>query len=520
MQLDNNTTETEASRDNYYAVRRADKYGLRSCIFLHWKDCQKYLEGHGGVEFGIFHHAEEAIGYLSMLEDRRIIDQSTDETTTHKEDTKSSFTNVTKPSTRVLSPEKVTRPGRSDGRKALVNPNRRPTKTWLKMYDKLEKYKKENSSLVITDTKEHAALHRWVRGQRSEYKYFKEGKPSSMFQLKVDKLVALGFEFNYISVKERFRSLLEFKESQGTYNIPLDHPTLGKWVEKQRQSARKLANGDPSQYFDNIVKNLNALGVDLQNRSISSNIQSAYCEEERKWDELFNQLKTYKKKNGTCEVPPSQHTPLSYWVTKQHQDYIKIKEGENSKLTVYRLQRLNDLGFVFRKMAKTYTWDERMAQLRKYKAEHAHTRVPKSHPQLGVFVNRQRYEYGKWIQGRPTTMNEKRKQGLEELGFQFVAGKKMNHVDFKNKKTWDERYDELLGYHDLHGHTVVPQSYPGLGEWVHTQRTYYKKLKLGKSSPLTSERVLKLADVGFVFDATKKRGNHVTIDDNKKPIRI
>ncbi len=45
------------------------------------------------------------------------------------------------------------------------------------------------------------------------------------------------------------------------------------------------------------------------------------------------------------------------------------------------------------------------------------------------------------------------------------------------------------------------------GEWVHSQRLYYRKLKQGKKSPLTPERLLMLANVGFVFDATKRRGN-------------
>ena len=48
-------------------------------------------------------------------------------------------------------------------------------------------------------------------------------------------------------------------------------------------------------------------------------------------------------------------------------------------------------------------------------------------------------------------------------------------------------------------------------------RMYYKKLKQGKKSPLTAERVLKLADAGFVFDATKRRGggNHSGNEDVK-----
>lgn len=54
----------------------------------------------------------------------------------------------------------------------------------------------------------------------------------------------------------------------------------------------------------------------------------------------------------------------------------------------------------------------------------------------------------------------------------------------------------------------MPQNTPGLGEWVHSQRAYYKKLKQGKNSPLSPERLLMLANLGFVFDATRKRGQH------------
>ncbi len=233
------------------------------------------------------------------------------------------------------------------------------------------------------------------------------------------------------------------------------------------------------------------------------------ADDDKKWRKNFNDLVEYKKKNGSCEVPPSQHTPLSYWVTQQHKEYQKVQEGLTSRLTLQKVQQLTDLGFVFRQVAKSFSWEQRIDQLKKYRQKHGHTRVPKSDPQLGVFVNRQRYEYSKYKSNRPSTMTEERLRDLQALDFVFVAGKKMDHVDFRNKKSWEQRFEELLQFRDSYGHVVVPQSYPGLGEWVHSQRLYYKKLKAGKKSPLTNERLLKLADVGFVFDATKRRGNHI-----------
>ena len=397
---------------------------------------------------------------------------------------------------------------------------------------------------------EYNDLARWVRQQQNEYRYWKEGRPSSMFPAKVEKLREVGFEFKYISMEERIQALLKFKDVHGHYNIPENHPTLGQWMVKQKKAAKKFATDkDCSPYFELKIEELKSLGVivkdpslvpssaskkdnntsskspasftvkALSNESFAAQSYTPSEEDEQKWNSFYSDLVEYKKVNGHCDVPPSAHTPLSYWVTKQHAEYQKIKEANNSntdgssvvssKLTLSRLQRLVDLGFVFRHLTKTFTWDERMEQLRKYKEEHGHVRVPKSHSELGVFVNRQRYEWSKWQDGRPSTMTEERIRDLQNLNFVFCAGRKMAHVDYKNKKTWDERYDDLLRFKEEHGHAVVPQSYPGLGEWVHTQRMYYKKLKTGKKTPLTSERVMKLADIGFVFDATKRRGTQV-----------
>ncbi len=351
-------------------------------------------------------------------------------------------------------------------------------------------------------------------------------------------------------MEERLSALLKYKEKNGHFNVPENHPVLGKWVDEQKKAAKKFADeGDSTSFFDAKIKELVSLGfkLDIEEKAtddkdssgqdsakakspdttgkvaISSIATGGFAsssrnDDDKKWTKHFEELAEYKKEHGNCEVPPSQHTPLSYWVTQQHKEYQKVQEGKPSRLTLQKVQQLTDLGFVFRQVAKSFTWEQRIDQLKKYKDENGHTRVPKSDPLLGVFVNRQRYEYSKFKSNRPSTMNESRLRDLEALDFVFVAGKKMDHVDFKNKKSWEERFEELLRFRETYGHAVVPQSFPGLGEWVHSQRLYYKKLKAGKKSPLTNERLLKLADVGFVFDATKRRGNHVNdIPPTAKP---
>lgn len=77
---------------------------------------------------------------------------------------------------------------------------------------------------------------------------------------------------------------------------------------------------------------------------------------------------------------------------------------------------------------------------------------------------------------------------------------------------------ELLSYVIISSYEsttiVVPQSYPGLGEWVHRQRKDYKALRDGKPSKMTAERALKLNEEGFVFDATRNRGRDSRIISN------
>lgn len=67
---------------------------------------------------------------------------------------------------------------------------------------------------------------------------------------------------------------------------------------------------------------------------------------------------------------------------------------------------------------------------------------------------------------------------------------------------WEERYTELQTFKREHGHTRVPARYkpnPKLGRWVMTQRRQFTVLMQGFPSALTTERMNRLNDVGFVW---------------------
>ncbi len=244
-------------------------------------------------------------------------------------------------------------------------------------------------------------------------------------------------------------------------------------MEKHRNCARKLAKNETSSYFDLKFKEFAALGVNI-GIPMSSEIPLTSEETQAKdhdenWDHYYEKLVAFKREHGNLDITPDNdgsiegdELPLSAWVKRQHQEYQKIQDRKASKLTLARVQRLTDLGFVFQQRKQSIKWEDRLKQLKRYKLKNGHVRVPKSNPELGVFVNRQRYEYSKLMQGKPSSLTPSRLTDLRELGFVFVAGKTPKPTE---KKTWDARYQELVDYKNKHGHCMVAQK-AGLGEFL------------------------------------------------------
>lgn len=90
---------------------------------------------------------------------------------------------------------------------------------------------------------------------------------------------------------------------------------------------------------------------------------------------------------------------------------------------------------------------------------------------------------------------------LDAIGFQW-------QVANPNTKTWDERFEDLKEYQQLHGTTRVPRSSGTLGEWVHMQRRLYNK----KDPKFLSRKAHLLEDIGFEWQPRKHA--LVSWDDN------
>jgi hypothetical protein len=183
--------------------------------------------------------------------------------------------------------------------------------------------------------------------------------------------------------------LRTFKKREGHCRVSKSYKEdgfpLGQWVSSQRTKGTALPKDQRQR--------LEGLGF-------------VWDASSDRWDEGFNYLKSYRKREGHCLVPKSRTEngfPLGQWVNFQ-----RTKRTVMSK---ERRQRLEGLGFVWD--TSSDRWDEGFNYLKTYKDREGHCLVRQDHSENGSRL-------GGWVsvqRTRRNTMPKERRQRLEELGF-------------------------------------------------------------------------------------------------------
>eukprot|EP00978_Attheya_sp_CCMP212_P025521 scaffold82269_cov40-Attheya_sp.AAC.2 len=218
------------------------------------------------------------------------------------------------------------------------------------------------------------------------------------------------------------------------------------------------------------------------------------------WDEKFKELMDFKKITGHTNVPRGSG-PLGRWVDRQRTQYHLWKEGKHSRLTNERREKLESIGFTFTcRPSPTITpWDQRLQELVDFKKIKGHTNVRQESGPIGTWVNTQRRQYHLWKEGKHSQLTNERREKLESIGFTFTCRPSPTITP------WDQRFQELVDFKKIKGHTNVRQGSGPLGRWVNTQRRQYHLWKEGKHSQLTNERREKLESIGFRFNMCIKK---------------
>ncbi len=396
---------------------------------------------------------------------------------------------------------------------------------WEQMYSALCEFKERNGHSNVS-TATHQQLGSWVLAQRTKF------NKGTLSEERITKLQEIEFIWNAIEAKwnEMFAALHVFKGAHGHCNVPQgysENPPLANWVGVQRTTHKE------KKISQERINKLEALGFDWDP------INSA-------WDEMFQQLCSFKKTNNHCNVPKDfENQQLSTWVSVQRTNY------KSKKILQERIDQLEKIGFDWDPI--TSAWEEMYSALREFKKLNRHCNVPQIYhlnPQLGSWIATQRSKFNKG------QLSQERRQRLESIGViwdphtaawedQFIALEEFkaahNHCNvpkeyslnptlgawvskqrklFNQKNLsservekleniglpwnprlsrWDMNYNELVLFKNKHGHFNILKVYPektNLDHWMRTQRTVYKKDKLSK------ERIQKLEAIDFVWDPT------------------
>jgi hypothetical protein len=265
--------------------------------------------------------------------------------------------------------------------------------------------------------------------------------------------------------------LLEFKKCHGHCNVPRNWPEnqeLACWLHGVRCSNRS-GGLDPQR-----VRQLDELGL-------------VWEPEQNRWEEMLDELKTYNGQHGDCNVPGTftGNPKLAKWVAGLR------ASRKNNTLEPDRVSQLEALGFVWDRGGEQ-RWEDMYAELAEYRRQHGHCRVSSLSPEyqkLGNWVRTQRTRH------RQGELRQDQIRRLDELGFTWELW----------REQWDAMFAELVQYKAAYGHCDVPQAWEEnrkLGNWVITQRTYYKKGRLD------GEQIERLNALGFHWSVA---GDRITV---------
>jgi len=213
---------------------------------------------------------------------------------------------------------------------------------------------------------------------------------------------------------QKIFELENYKRENGHCLVPKRYPSLGNWVNKQRQNYRKFLKGEKSSMDEKRMSALNRIGFVWDATSVP--LKSTH--NDNAWQKMYNQLSRYHATNGHCRVPSS--SPLGQWVVRQRFLYRQYPSGKaKSTLTDERINLFNELNFPWMTRSEQL-WERRINELQEFKQQNGHVMVPmkyRPNPQLSAWVATQRKNYNRKQAGRMSPLSLKRISELEEMGF-------------------------------------------------------------------------------------------------------
>lgn len=211
--------------------------------------------------------------------------------------------------------------------------------------------------------------------------------------------------------------LEEYKRVNGHCLVPKryeSNPSLGNWVNKQRQNYRKYLRGEKSSMNEFRMSALNQIEFVWD----ATSVPPKSTHNDNAWQRNYNELSQFHATNGHCRIPSS--SPLGQWVVRQRFLYRQHPAGKaKATLTDERIRLFNELDFQWMTYSEQM-WKQRINELQEFKQQNGHVMVPmkyRPNPQLSAWVATQRKNYNRGKKMKTSLLSLERIDELEKLGF-------------------------------------------------------------------------------------------------------
>jgi hypothetical protein len=305
---------------------------------------------------------------------------------------------------------------------------------------------------------------------------------------------------------QRMAELQEFQRRFGHCQVPKrypENPSLGNFVNKQRQLYRHYQKGLPSSLTTERIAMLDALGFCWQVATAAVPATSTDPNDSKKLDGSIVKLATKLKPLDSSRKEASSVSLITPVNTTDGGSQHTRRQPELDTKSPYEekwWKRFHDF--------KAHLHANNITDL---------ATIPSSSA-WGVWLNTQRTEYWKRSssqqQEHDADADEDDKANVE-LSSSLSPSSRLTHdmiqaleelqMDWNHRRQqiWELRLRELRDYQQEYGDTCVPITYtanPALAQWTSRQRKNYNAKKRGCVNALTQERIEQLDALGFVWN--------------------
>ncbi len=321
----------------------------------------------------------------------------------------------------------------------------------------------------------------------------------------------------YVNFNQRLEQLKSFKAKHGHLRVTakLDK-NLYQYCNNLKYARRNPKGAIRMSISEERIKKLDEIGFNWENAmsttaegprkpngpctSPSNSVSSL----EKKFEARIDMLKKYKELHGHTRVKKEHNKSLHSFVMNVRSS--NRRPGIGVKLTEERRQMLNNLGFEWDSVQRKscdkifVNFDERLEQLKAFKARHGHLNVTaKLDKHLHQYCSNVRYARRNPEAVVRMSISEERIKRLDEIGFPWESTTseiRSNKSSYNADAKFESNVEQLRKYKEKNGHMRVRKTDDkSLYSFVMNVRSSNRNSGVGLK--LTAERKKQLDDLGF-----------------------